>query len=118
MEALDFFNTLINKEFNNHFMTLAYITCKDLREARKISNHLLSKKIIACANIFPVKSMYLWKGRIANDNETVIIAKTLEKNFRKLESEVKKIHSYKIPCILKIKSDANGEYEHWLKKEL
>ena len=98
-------------------MILAYITCKDLKEAKKISSHLLSRRIIACANIFPVKSMYLWKGKIKGESETVIIAKTQEKNFRKLESEVKKIYSYKIPCILKISADGNREYINWIKRE-
>lgn len=98
-------------------MALAYITCKDRKEAEKISMHLLRKRIIACANIFPIKSMFWWKGKIADGNESVIIAKTSNKNFRNLEKEVKKIHSYKIPCILRINATANKEYDKWLKKE-
>ena len=78
-------------------MTLVYITCKGKKEAEKISMHLLKKRLIACANIFPIKSMYWWEEKIVNDKENVIIAKTSNRNFKKLESEVKKIHSYEIP---------------------
>ena len=99
-------------------MTLAYITCRNKKEAEKISTHLLKKKLIACANIFPVKSMYWWKNKIAGENENVIIAKTSDKNFDKVISETKKIHSYKIPCILKINAKANKEYENWADGEL
>lgn len=99
-------------------MTLVYITCKDEKEAEKISMHLLKKHLIACANIFPIKSLYRWGGKIVNDNEHVIIAKTNNKNFKKVESEAKKMHSYDIPCILRINSKANKDYEDWANKEM
>ena len=99
-------------------MTLVYITCKNKKEAEKISKHLLVKRLIACANIFPIKTMYWWNNKIINDKENVIIAKTSNKNFKKLEIEVKKIHSYEIPCILKLDAIANEEYEDWVKKEI
>ena len=99
-------------------MALAYITCKDKKEAERISLHLLRKRLIACANIFPIKSIYWWKGKIVKDKENVIIAKTSNKNFKKLESEVKKIHSYEIPCILRITATANKEYQEWMNKEM
>ncbi len=99
-------------------MTLVYITCKDRKEAEKVSMCLLRKRLIACANIFPIKSMYWWKVKIVNANEFAIIAKTSNKNFRKIVNEVKKLHSYQIPCILKIDSFANKEYEAWANKEM
>ena len=99
-------------------MILVYITNPTEAEARQIARQLLEKKLIACANIFPVNSMYWWKGKIANDRENVIIAKTSDKNFKKLENEVKKIHSYEIQCILRISATANKEYEAWANKEI
>ena len=99
-------------------MTLAYIICKDAVEAEKISMRLLKKKLIACANIFPIRSMYRWKKKIVSEAENVIIAKTNEKNFGKVLSEAKKMHSYKIPCIMKLDSVANEEYSKWAEKEL
>jgi len=99
-------------------MTLAYITCKDHKEAKRISVQLLRKRLIACANIFPIGSIYWWKGKIVNDNENVVIAKTNNKNFSKVVKEVKKIHSYAIPCILKIGATANKDYGQWANKEI
>ncbi|MBS3096302.1 divalent-cation tolerance protein CutA [Candidatus Woesearchaeota archaeon] len=99
-------------------MTLVYITCKDEKEAKNISMLLLNKRLIACANIFPIKSLYWWKGKIVNGRENVIIAKTNERKIGKVEHEVKKIHSYTIPCILRIGASANKEYERWAGKEL
>ena len=99
-------------------MTLAYITCKDRKEAERVSMHLLKKRLIACANIFPIRSIYRWEGKIVNESENVIIAKTNNKIFKKLENEVKKIHSYEVPCILKIDAVANKNYGQWAAKEI
>src|SRR3989338_2060132 len=72
-------------------MLLVYITCKDRKEAEKVSMHLLKKRIIGCANIFPIRSMYWWNCKIANGEEAVIIAKTNEKKSGALEKEVRDI---------------------------
>ena len=95
-------------------MTLIYITCKDKEEARKISRVLLEKKLVACSNMFPIESMYWWKGKIEEENEVVILAKTKDKNFDIIKEEVKKIHSYEIPCILKLETEANIDYDKWV----
>jgi periplasmic divalent cation tolerance protein len=96
-------------------MVLMYITCKDEKEAVKISTHLLEKKLIACSNMHPVRSMYRWDGKIQDEKETVIIAKTLDKNFERIKEEVSKLHSYDVPCILKIDAEANESYGVWVK---
>jgi len=99
-------------------MTIVYITCKDGKEAVKISKYLLEKKLIACANMHPIRSMYWWKKKIVDEKETVIIAKTVEKNYNKIKKEVSKIHSYDVPCILKIDAEANESYDRWVKEEV
>ena len=98
-------------------MTLIYITCRDKEQAVKISKHLLKKRLIACSNMFPIKSMYWWNKKIVDDDEIAIFAKTLSKNYEIIKKEVKKLHSYAIPCILKINAESNKEYERWVKKE-
>ncbi len=95
-----------------------YITNPTKKEAKKIAKHLLEKRLIACANIFPISSLCWWKGKIADENEFVLIAKTIKANFEKVKKEVEKIHSYKIPCIIKISVSSNKKYLDWLKKEI
>ena len=99
-------------------MVLVYITCKNEKEARKISMHLLKKRLIACANIFPVKSMYWWQKKIVNGKETAIFAKTSGKNFGKIVKEAEKMHSYKIPCIVKLGAESSKKYENWANSEI
>lgn len=95
-------------------MSLIYITCKDKSEAKNIAKHLLEKKLIACANFFPINSMYWWEGKIHDDKEFLLLAKTTKKNASKVKKEVKKLHSYDIPCILEIDVDGNKEFIDWV----
>jgi len=99
-------------------MTLVYITCKDEEEAVKISKHLLDKRLIACSNMYPIRSMYRWQGKLQDEKEFVMMAKTKEKNYEKIKEEVKKIHSYDVPCILKIDAEANESFNRWVNEEV
>lgn len=99
-------------------MIFVYITCKNKSQAIKISKHLLQKRLIACANIHPINSVYLWNGKITNGKEFALIGKTADKNYEKIKDEVKKIHSYDIPCVIKIKVDSNPDYEKWVNSEI
>lgn len=95
-----------------------YITNPTEKEAEKIAKFLLKKKLIACANIFPIKSLYWWNRKIAQEKEVVLIVKTTKNNFEEVKREVEKIHPYKIPCIVKIPVSSNKKYFDWLKDEI
>ena len=99
-------------------MTLIYITCPNEEEAVKISKNLMDKRLIACSNIYPIRSLYNWKGKLHDEKEYAIMAKTKKKNYKIIKEEVKKLHSYKVPCILKIDAEANEEYNKWINKEV
>lgn len=99
-------------------MISVYITCKDEEEAVRISKHLLLKKLVACTNYFPIKSMYFWQGKLENSDEIVIFAKSISDKYKEIVSEVKKVHSYEVPAILKFEVTANSEYENWCKEEI
>jgi len=100
-------------------MIFIYITCKNKREAKKIGLALIKKRLVACCNIFPIESIYWWQKRIVKDREAVLILKTLKKNFKKIEREVKRLHSYEVPCIATLNlGQVHSKYFQWLKKEI
>jgi len=74
--------------------------------------------MIACANFFPVDCMYWWNNKIQDNVEIVIIAKTLKENFKIIKDEVKKLHSYDIPCICMFDSEDDEDYSDWINKEV
>jgi periplasmic divalent cation tolerance protein len=96
-------------------MIFIYVTCASKKEAEKISGALLKKKLVACTNYYPINSMYWWKGRIEKAREFALILKTADKNFEKIRKEIKKIHSYAVPCIIEIRLNRiNKDYLDWL----
>src|SRR3989338_9109010 len=94
-----------------------YVTHKNKKEAEKIVSHLLKKHLIACANFFPIQSTYWWKDKIANAKEIVTLLKTRKENWKTVEIEIKKMHPYETPCIMKLDVKANKDYERWVGKE-
>jgi periplasmic divalent cation tolerance protein len=99
-------------------MRIVYITTRNSAEAKKISSHLLKKRLIACANIFPIESMFWWDGEIQENIEFVILAKTRDENYKKVEDLVKKMHSYETPAVLSWKMDkVSKKYSDWVDRE-
>lgn len=100
-------------------MIIIYCVCKDNAEAEKISKHLLEKKLCACVNFFPIKSIYSWKGKIEKSDETALLIKTIQKNYKKIEVEIKKIHSYETPAIFSFNiNNVEKDYLGWLSSEI
>lgn len=100
-------------------MIFIYIACKNRGEAKKIGLSLVKKRLIACCNLFPIESIYWWKNKIVRDREVVLIVKTLKKNFKEIDREITRNHSYTTPCILEMPiSRVNNKYLNWLKGEI
>ena len=95
-----------------------YITNPTIEAAKNMVQSLLEQKLIACANFFPIHSMYWWKGNIEADAEVVVIAKTIESKWAQLKKEIKKQHSYEVPCITKIPVEVNKEFGEWMNKTI
>jgi len=100
-------------------LNLVYITAKNKEEARKIGKELLKARLAACVNIIDkMNSLYWWEGKIQDDNEAVLIAKTKESLVKELVEKVKSIHSYSCPCIISLPIlGGNKAYLDWLEKE-
>jgi periplasmic divalent cation tolerance protein len=95
------------------------LTCSSWHEAQTIADHLLNKKLVACAEFIEVKSHYLWQGELDKASEIKLIMQSLVQNFSIIEEEISRLHSYKtfilqsLP-IMQISSDA----VKWLEAEI
>lgn len=100
-------------------MAIFYLTCANDREADKISDALLEKRLVACAKKLPTSSSFWWKGKIDNAKEVLIMFESVEGNFDKVNAEVKKLHSYETYVLFSTPvSKTTKGVEDWLKKEL
>jgi len=95
---------------------LIYVTVGSLEEAQKIGKELIESRLAACVNLFPgMKSIYRWEGKICEDQEVVLIAKTVKDRVEDLIAKVKELHSYSCPCIVALSiKDGYGPFLKWI----
>lgn len=100
-------------------LTFAYITCRDLEEARAIGKVLVAERLAACVNILPgMESHYRWNGKIESAQETVLIAKTRDDARQALQERVVALHSYETPCVVFLPvAGGNPDYLDWIARE-
>ncbi len=97
-----------------------FITINEKEKAKDIARTLLDKRLAACVQISgPVTSLYRWEGKIAEEEEWLLIIKSNEEHYDALEAQVKKIHEYEVPEILALMIEkGNEDYLNWLSREL
>lgn len=95
---------------------VVYITVPSPEEGKKIAKALVEKRLAACVNIVPgLRSIYHWQEKICDEKELLLIAKTRDSLFERLEHEVKSIHSYKVPEIIALPIvKGSKEYLDWI----
>jgi periplasmic divalent cation tolerance protein len=93
-----------------------YMTAGDMEEARAIGRFLVESRLAACVNIIDnMKSLYWWEGEVQEDEEVILIAKTVNVKVPELIDKVKAMHSYECPCILALPiSTGNVDFFKWL----
>lgn len=92
------------------------ITVPSPEEGEKIAKALVEKRLVACVNIVSgLSSIYHWQGKICDEKELLLVAKTRDSLFERLEHEVKSIHSYKVPEIIALPIvKGSKEYLDWI----
>jgi periplasmic divalent cation tolerance protein len=100
----------------NKFIVI-YTTFKDRSEADKIVDFLIEKKLIACANFLSLEARCFWEGKVADANEIGALLKTRNENWEAAKTEIEKMHSYKIPCIIRFDVESNKSYADWIQEE-
>ena len=90
-------------------------TFPDRESAKKAARILVEKRLAACVQMFPIESVYLWKGEICDDNEIVLFIKSRAALFTKIADTIKGIHPYEMPEIIQLPiADGLPEYLRWI----
>jgi periplasmic divalent cation tolerance protein len=95
------------------------ITAPNEEEAAKISRTIVEESLVACVNIIrSVRSIYRWQGRVEDESEVLMIAKTKRALFDRLKGRIKELHSYEVPEIIGLPViEGCKQYLDWLSQE-
>ncbi len=96
------------------------VTFPNKEEATAISQYLLEKKLIACANcVEHISSHFWWEGRIDVAQETLMIAKSEKSLFPQIQTLIKEKHSYDVPEIIAIPIVCGSQdYLQWISESV
>lgn len=98
---------------------LLYITTPSIQLARQIAGNLIESKLIACANIIPqMESVYMWEGKLCQDQENILIVKTIQSRVAEVTRKVEELHSFDCPCVVSLTVDGGHQpFLDWVKDE-
>jgi periplasmic divalent cation tolerance protein len=97
-------------------LVLLYVPCGGEDEAVGLARALVEARLIACANLHPIRSVYRWEGQIVDEAEVVMLAKTTANQAAAAEAEIRRRHSYAVPCILRLPTAGiNADYLAWIR---
>ncbi|MFV0348412.1 MAG: divalent-cation tolerance protein CutA [Halodesulfovibrio sp.] len=98
---------------------LVYMTAANEAEARSIGASLVEKRLAACVNILGgIQSIFHWDDKVQDEKEVAFTAKTTVSRFDALTTEVKRLHSYEVPCIIALPmAGGSAEFIDWIRTE-
>ncbi|SON53265.1 divalent-cation tolerance protein CutA [Vibrio tapetis] len=99
----------------SHQCCTVLTTCNNQQTEKNLIHALLQLKLVACIQVMPIESHYLWKGEVCCDNEKLLIMKSTSERFEQLKQEIVKLHDYDVPQIVQLPITAGlTEYLDWV----
>jgi len=94
-------------------------TVSNDEEAVSLVKALLDRRLIACGTLVPgARSIYRWQGKVADEQEVLVLLKTRSARLEQLQAAFKELHPYKVPELLALAVDTGLEkYLEWINGE-
>ena len=100
-------------------MITLLLTCVNQTEAKKITQSLLSKRLVVCVRQVEVNSEFLFNGQQEESDEVQLIMESDDDKFDAIESEVALLHSYDTFVLTAYRVDrVSKTAKEWLQNEL
>jgi periplasmic divalent cation tolerance protein len=98
---------------------LVFTTVPAKKEARKLADLILSRRLAACVHISAAgESHYWWKGKKEKAAEYVLWIKTGDSLFSRLEKALRQAHPYEVPEIIAVPvKKGSSPYLSWISRE-
>jgi periplasmic divalent cation tolerance protein len=100
---------------------LEVITTTETEEdARRLARELVSRRLVACAQVSgPIRSYYWWNGSLEEAEEWRCVMKTMSYLYTRVEAAIRELHPYTLPQILAVPvQTALAEYMAWVQENL
>jgi periplasmic divalent cation tolerance protein len=90
-------------------------TTASIETAKEIAGVLVEKRLAACVQMFPIRSIYVWQGQTYDESEVVLHIKSKTALFGEISEAIKARHPYEVPQIVQIPiTDGSADYLKWI----
>ena len=95
-----------------------YSTFPDESSAMRVAEALVTAKLAACVNIYPMTSVYEWQGKLETGPEVAAFIKTRAALADEAIATARPLHPYTVPCFLMLPIDGgNEDYFSWARAQ-
>ena len=99
-------------------LLLVQTTVNEAAQAETIGKLLVEENLCACAQVGgPVSSIYRWRGRVENEREYLLTAKTTRARYAELRARLLQVHPYELPEIVAVAVCADAAYAGWVREQ-
>ena len=97
-------------------LLLVMTSLPDKDTAKVLAKRLIDAHLAACVQIQSgVQSIYRWEGRVCEEQEVVLVAKTTAKQWPAISSFIKQNHPYDVPEIIAQPiTHSHADYARWV----
>ena len=82
-----------------------------------LAGALVERRLAACVQVMPIRSMYRWKGEVARDDEFLLLIKTTSSRYQEVESFIRENHPYEVPEVIRLDVTAGLDaYLSWMRE--
>ena len=95
---------------------IALTTLSSREQGERLAGTLVEERLAACVNVLgPVASIYRWEGKVARDEEVLLLLKTTKAGVAPLRTRVLELHPYDTPEFLAFEVGAGApDYLAWV----
>lgn len=99
---------------------LVFTTFAHEADAARVARTLVEERLAACGTLLPgARSLYRWRGELADEAEVVVLLKTRRELWPRLEARLRELHPYETPECVAVAADAvSPPYLAWLVESL
>jgi len=95
-----------------------YSTFPDEASARRVAEALVTARLAACVNLWPMTSVYEWQGKLEAGPEVAAFIKTRRALVEQAVAAARPLHPYTLPCFLILPIESgNADYLAWAREQ-
>jgi periplasmic divalent cation tolerance protein len=100
-------------------LLLVMTSLPDIEVAKALARRLIDANLAACVQIQTgVQSIYQWEGRICEEQEVILVAKTTTQQWTAISDYIKQNHPYDVPEIIAQPiTHSDPDYAQWVVAE-